>query len=286
MANCYLNDRFCDIADAQVSVLDRGFLFGDGVYEVIPIYRRTPLGWRSHMQRLADSLAAIGLDFNIARLREPCAKLVASCPHADQSLYVQITRGAAAVRKHAPPDNITPTVFAFTMPRQPPATEQLQNGIACITRADFRWLRGFIKSTSLLAAVLLASEAKKATVEETILLRDGVVSEGFSSNVMVVRGEQVSTPIADRRILRGITYEAVLHCVAQAGFTVARRDIAEGELHTADEIWISSSTREVLPVVQLDGKPVGSGKPGAVFAKIYSEWQRYIAAQTASDSWE
>lgn len=281
MANCYLNDRICDLHEASVSVLDRGFLFGDGVYEVVPVYARMPFYWQAHMARLAQSLTAIDLEFDLARLAAPRDSLIAQCEQAEQSLYLQITRGVVYPRKHPPPDKnkTTPTLFMVAQPRAAPLPELHARGIACITQADFRWLRGFIKSTSLLPAVLLANEAKKAAVEETILIRDGIVTEGFSSNVMLVHGQVVSTPVADARILKGVTYEVVLQCAEQAGFEVVRREIGEAELWTADEIWISSSTREMLPVTRLDDKPIGGGKPPATqtaFQKVYAEFKKHV----------
>ena len=282
-AVCYLNGEYSSPDKTFVSVLDRGFLFGDGVYEVVPIYARRPLCWDEHIARLRASLAAIRLDFDPAGLWDIARRLVADCAAPDQSLYIQITRGAAAQRRHYPPApaDAAPTVFMMADARAAPA--QVADGIGCIIREDFRWRRGDIKATALLAAVMLADEAQRLDVTETVLLRDGVVTEGFSSNVMVVEDDVVCAPRADSRILRGITYQLALECAAAVGYRVWEGDISAVRLYGADEVWISSSTRELLPVVALDGLPVGAGKPGAVFRAVHAALQSKIRALTAAN---
>ena len=265
---CYLNDEFINLADAKISVMERGFLFGDGVYELVPVYRRRFFQWSWHIERLGRSLCEIRLAVDLTPLQKTAQKLIELNDEADLSLYIQITRGAEKVRHHAFGDDIRPTVFMVAWPRPPVAEEKVLNGVSCLTMEDFRWQRGDIKSVSLLAAVLIADDTAKAGAEDTILLRDGKVTEGASSNVIIVINERLITPVADNRLLRGITYQMALAAAGDLGLAMEERDITRGELAAADEIWLASSTREIMPVVELDGQAVGDGRPGAVFRRV------------------
>lgn len=273
---CYLNGEFIALADARVSVLDRGFLFGDGVYEVVPVYRRRLFHWQRHLARLNASLDKIRLPFDAETLTAPMQRLIAECEDDEQALYIQITRGAAAVRQQKPPPGLTPTVFMMTNPRPEVAAEKLRDGIAAVTMEDFRWRRCDIKSVSLLASVLIADQANAEGGEEAVLLRDGMLSEGSSSNFIVVRGKTLSTPILDDRLLDGITCQVVLELAQQAGYQTRREEVAAAALQTADELWLTSSLREILPVTRLDNAPVGNGTPGPVFREVYATWRAHI----------
>lgn len=274
---CYLNGEFVALADARISVLDRGFLFGDGIYEVVPIYRRQLFHWQRHLNRLDASLDKIRLPFNTAALMAPIQRLIAECEDDTQALYIQITRGAAAVRQQKPPPGLTPTIFMMTNPRPKVAAKKLRDGVSAVTMEDFRWRRGDIKSVSLLAAVLIADQADSEGSEEAVLLRDGMLTEGASSNFIVVHGKTLSTPILDNRLLDGITCQVVLELAQQAGYQIRRQEIAAAALKTADELWLTSSLREMLPVTHLDNAPVGgNGVPGAVFREVYAALQAHI----------
>ena len=288
---CYLNGEFLPLAEARVSVLDRGFLFGDGVYEVIPVYDGVPFYWRQHFVRLRRSLRQIRLSFDVEKLYEPLCQLVAGCTASGctasggggrglQGLYIQITRGAvvaspqATVRRQQPPSDIHPTLFMMCNPHPPPPPALLEDGIACVTMEDFRWRRGDIKSVSLLAAVMLAEDAAARGAVESILLRDGILTEGGSCNYIVVQNGEISAPRINADILSGITCRIVLQLARQMGYSVTQRDIERAELAAADEIWLTSSLREILPVTLLDGAPLGSGRAGGVFQKMLAAWRK------------
>ena len=278
-ALCYLNGELIPLSEATISVLDRGFLFGDGVYEVIPIYDRRPLAWEAHRQRLAHSLQAVHICFDTTTLVAPMRALVTQCTEDNQSVYLQLTRGVHTKRRHKPSETVPPTVFMMAQARPPIPEEKRIQGISCVCRNDFRWQRGHIKSISLLAAVLLAIEADDN--EETILLRDGLVTEGYSSNCLVVHGRTISAPISDYRILRGISADLVLQVAQQAGFTIVRRDIAANDLFSADEVWLTSSIRELMPVTVIDNRPVGNGQVGHVFQAVYQALRQHISTEAA-----
>lgn len=268
----YLNGQFLPIEEAKISPLDRGFLFGDGAYEVIPVYSRQPFRLAEHLRRLQATLDGIFLEnpYPNEVWRKLIDHLIAVNEAADQSVYIQITRGADVKRDHAFPKNIAPTVFIFSTPLLTPSAEQRASGVAAITAVDNRWLRCDLKTTSLLANVLLRQQAVDRACAETILLRDGYLTEGAASNIFIVRKDVLLAPPKSQYMLPGITYDVVLQLAALHGMLYAVRDIAEAELHVADEIWMTSSTREILPVTTLDGKPVGTGKPGPVAEKMYT----------------
>ena len=278
----YLNGSFVPMDEARVPVLDRGFIFGDGVYEVVPVYGRRPFRLTEHLRRLQYSLDQIGLrnpyaEQEWARLM---LELIARCPHDDQALYLQVTRGVAK-RDHAFPKEAVPTVFMMTNRLSTPTPEMVAGGVPAITAADNRWLRCDIKSIALLGNVLMRQLAVEAGANETIMLRDGQLTEGSASNVFVVSGGVIITPPKSHLILPGTTYDVVLELAQQAGMAVEIRGVNESELRAADEVWITSATREVLAVTTLDGKPVGSGEPGPVFRRMHALFTQYKAALSA-----
>jgi len=272
----YLNGEFMPLAEARVPVLDRGFIFGDGVYEFIPVYSRQPFRLTEHLQRLQRSLDAIRLANPLTNTEwaKRMQELIVRHAEEDQSIYLQITRGIAK-RAHEFPKDAKPTVFMMSNPLVTPSLEQIETGVACITAVDFRWLRCDIKSVSLLANCLLKQIAVDANAAEVILLRDGFLSEAAASNVFAVRDGVLLAPPKDHLILPGITYDVVLELAAANRIPYEVRRIAERELHAADEIWLSSSTKEVLAVTLLDGKAIGNGKPGAVFLRMHALYQDF-----------
>ena len=272
----YLNGEFMPIEQARIPVLDRGFIFGDGVYEVIPVYSRHPFRLPEHLRRLQDSLDSIKLanphdDPTWKRLIE---RVITFNEPEDQSIYMHITRGPAK-RDHAFPATVTPTVFIMSNPLTTPPLQQVNEGVCAITAIDNRWWRCDIKAISLLPNVLLRQQAVEAGCVETVLLRDGFMTEGAASNIFVVAKGILLAPPKDHLILPGITYDVIMELARANGLPYEIRAIAEQELRDAEEIWLTSSTKEVLAVTQLDYKPVGKGKPGTVFARMYQLYQDY-----------
>jgi D-alanine transaminase len=278
----YLNGEFMPLEQAKIPVLDRGFIFGDGVYEVIPVYSRRPFRLPEHLARLQASLDAI-------RIENPCAddewrrlieRIVAENPWQDQGVYLQITRGVAK-RDHTFVRGVQPTVFIMSNPLVTPSAEVVKNGGAAIVLPDFRWLRCDIKSIALLGNCMLRTEAADAGCTEAILVRDGFLTEASASNVFVVGDGTVLAPPKSNLMLPGITYDVVLELLAANGVAHAVRPVSEAELRGADEIWVTSSSREVMAITTLDGKPVGhgehAGRPGPVFAKVHALYQQYKA---------
>ena len=272
----YLNGEFMPLAEARVPVLDRGFIFGDGVYEVIPVYSRQPFRLPGHLARLQRSLDAIRLanPMTDAEWTRLVSDIVARHPGEDQSIYLQVTRGVAK-RDHAFPADAKQTVFMMSSPLVTPAQDQVENGVPCITAADFRWFKCDVKSVSLLGNCLLRQVAAEAGAAEVVLLRDGHLTEASASNVFVVKDGKLLSPPKDNLILPGITHDVVLELAASCGIPVELRPIPEREVRGADELWITSSTKEVLAVVSLDGKPVASGRPGEVFRTIHRAFQEF-----------
>jgi D-alanine transaminase len=273
----YLSGEFLPLADARVPVMDRGFLFGDGVYEVIPVYSRRPFRIAEHLRRLQASLDGIKLanPHSEAEWRALVERIIAEGETDDQSVYIQVTRGPMAVRNHAFPKTITPTVFIMGEPLVTPPAEQRERGIAAVSAADFRWLRCDLKVTSLLANCLLRQMAIEAGCIETLLFRDGYLSEGAASNIFMMKDGVMLAPPKNHLMLAGITYDVVLEIAAAHGLAHEVRDLREEEVRVADELWMTSSTKEVLPIVSLDGTPVGTGKPGPVFWKMYGWYQDF-----------
>jgi D-alanine transaminase len=286
---CYLNGEYGSLRDAKVSVLDRGFIFGDGVYEVVPIYGRKLFRFDEHMARLARSLGKLRIanPHTPAQWLERCRKLIAALADksgaADQLIYIQVTRGVA-MRDHVMPPDIEPTVFIMASPMKPPTAEQRHHGVACVTARDFRWERGDIKSVSLLGNVLARQMSADHGAMETVMFRDGWLTEASGSNVWVVHEGALLGPPRSEHVLEGIRYSLLEELCEEVGIAYNLRPIAEADVLSADELLISSATKEILPVTSLDGQPVGHGalrgKPGPVYARLYEAYQRAKAAQS------
>ena len=273
----YLNGEFVVLADAKISVLDRGFIYGDGVYEVIPIYARTPFRMPHHLKRLQYSLDGIRLanPHTEAHWDALVRELAARQAFDDQALYLQITRGVAK-RDHAFPRGVPPTVFMMSNPLPLPTREQVEKGVAVVTAEDNRWHRCDLKTTSLLGNVLMRQLAVDHNAVETVMFRDGFLTEASASNVLIVRNGTVIAPPKDHLILPGITYDATLEVARAAGVTLDVRKVTRAEALAADEMWLSSSTKEVLAITRVDGAPLAGGAPGPVFRKV---WQAFQASK-------
>lgn len=283
---CYLNGEYTTIDRAQVSVMDRGFIFGDGIYEVVPVYGGRPFRFEQHMARLHRSLqqVRINLPFTDGDLRAVAMQLVAL--HADfmrastqlppksgQMVYFQITRGVA-MRDHAMVPGLTPTVFATANTLTLPSEIQRQEGVACVSADDFRWEMAHIKSTSLLGAVFARQISVDAGAVETVMFRDGFLSEGSSSNIWVVKNGQVFGPPKDHRVLEGVRYGFIEEACLEAGIPFTLRPLHRDEVLQADELLLSSAGKEVLAISQLDGRPVGQGRPGPVYEALYAAYRK------------
>ncbi len=279
--NAYLNGQFLPLADAKVSVLDRGFVFGDGVYELVPVYSGKPFRLDAHLHRLQFSLDGIRLanPHGMAEWRECILKLIALQDFADQSLYIQVTRGTPgegqALRDHAFPQDVPPTVFMFAQPLITATPAQKAAGVCAISATDNRWLRCNIKAISLLANLLLRQQAIDADCAETVMLRDGWLTEGAASNIFVVKDGVLRAPPPSSLMLTGVTYDVVLELAAAHGIPHEVRAIAEAELHDADELWMTSSTKEIMAIVALDGVPVGAGVPGPLAMRMDALYQAF-----------
>jgi D-alanine transaminase len=271
----YLNGDFVPLGEAKISVLDRGFIFGDGVYEVVPVYGRQPFRMPHHLARLQRSMDGIGLvnPHTTDEWERLIGELCARQPFDDQSVYLQVTRGVAR-RDHAFPKDAKPTVFMMANPLPVPTREQVERGVAVITAEDNRWKRCDLKTTSLLGNVLMRQLAADAGAIETVMFRDGFLTEASASNVLVVIGGTVVAPPKDNLILPGITYDATLEFARDAGMAVAVRPVRKEEALAADEMWLSSSTKEVLAVTTVDGRPFGGGIPGPVFRRMWDVFQQ------------
>jgi D-alanine transaminase len=274
----YLNGEFMPLEAARIPVLDRGFIFGDGVYEVVPVYSRRPFRMAEHLRRLQHSLDGIRLanPLSDAQWTALMTDIIAKNESAgeDQSVYLQVTRGVAK-RDHAFPKDVKQTVFMMSSPLTTPSQEQIDHGASAITAADFRWLKCDVKSVSLLGNCLLRQMAVDAGATETILFRDGKLTEASASNVFVVKNGVLLAPPKNHLVLPGITYDVVLEIARAREFEVEVRDISEAETRSADEIWVTSSTKEVLAITTLDGKPVGDGKPGMLFRRMHALYQDF-----------
>ena len=286
MSIAYLNGAWLPLDEARISPLDRGFLFADGVYEVIPVYAGKPFRLAEHLDRLAFSLHEIQLapPLDKAGWASLLGELIRRNSGGNLSLYLQITRGAAGKRDHAfPGTDVAGTVFAMTSPLSPVMDLDTVTGLPAITVTDCRWLRCDIKSVALLPNILMRQQAVSQGAAEAILLRDGQATEGAASNLFIVRDGTVITPPKSPLILGGITRDLIIELCRAHGVPCQEGAISEAALHQADEIWVSSSTREIAPVVQLDGQPVGTGQPGPVWrhvAGLYNDFKRELAERT------
>ncbi|MFO1268040.1 MAG: D-amino acid aminotransferase [Rubrivivax sp.] len=280
---CFLNGEYLPLSQARVSVLDRGFIFGDGVYDVAPVYGRRLFRFDEHIARLNRSLDKLRIRRPATREQwlERCRKLVAALADSsgaeDQVIYFQVTRGVAP-RDHVMPEGLTPTVFMMVNPMKPPSAEMRHKGVACITARDFRWERGDIKSTSLLGNVLARQMSADHGALETIMFRDGFLTEASGSNVWIVHEGALLGPPKSEHVLEGIRVELLRELCEDCGIAYNLRPIPEADVLSADEVLISSATKEVLPVTLLDNEPVGHGalrgKPGPVYARLYEAYQR------------
>ncbi|MBE2243413.1 MAG: aminotransferase class IV [Burkholderiaceae bacterium] len=281
----YLNGVYGALADAKVSVLDRGFIFGDGIYEVLPVYGRRIFRFEEHMARLERSLGRVRIanPHTAADWLAIARKLSAAHPSDDQLIYIQVTRGVAP-RDHVMPQGIEPTVFMMVSAMKPPTAEQRHQGVACVTARDFRWERGDIKSVSLLGNVLARQISADRGATETIMFRAGMLTEAAACNVWIVHEGALLGPPKSEHVLEGIRVELLRELCEEEGIAYNLRPIPEAEVLAADEVLLSSATKEVLAVTTLDGEPVGHGalrgKPGPVYARLHAAYQRAKAAQS------
>ena len=280
---CYLNGEFTTLPNAKVSVMDRGFIFGDGVYEVVPAYGARPFRFGEHMARLDRSLAELRIENPRSRAgwREIVDELIQRfaksqgkpAAETNQLVYLQVTRGVA-MRDHVMIPGLEPTVFAMSSRLSIYSPEERAKGFACITADDFRWKKAHVKSTSLAAAVLARQASADVGAIETLMFRDGFLSEAAASNVWVVKGGTVYGAPKDNLVLEGIRYGVIEQMCRDAGVAFELRRIPREEVFAADEILLSSATKEVLPVTQVDGRPVANGRPGPIYEKLYAGYQR------------
>lgn len=272
----FLNGKFMPVEEARVPVLDRGFIFGDGVYELVPVYSRIPFRMDEHLARLERSLAAVRIrnPYSRAEWRDIIVQLVAKQPFEDQGVYFQVTRGVAK-RDHAFPKDAVPTVFLMSNPLVTPPQQLVERGASAVSAVDDRWLHCDIKSISLIGNCLLRQVSADAGAVETILFRDGALTEASASNVFAVKHGVILSPPKSNLILPGITFDVVAELARGAGLPLEFRAVAEAEVRGADEVWVTSSSKEVLAIVSLDGKPVGDGKPGPLFRRMHGLYQEF-----------
>jgi len=269
----YLNREFVPLGNAKISVLDRGFIYGDGVYEVVPVYARKPFRMPQHLARLAHSLEGIRLADPLRDRWTPLiGDLIARQPFDDQAVYLQITRGVAK-RDHAFPQGVTPTVFMMSNPLVVPTREQVEHGVGVITAEDNRWLRCDLKTTSLVGNVLMRQLAADSDAIETVMFRNGYLTEASASNVLIVRDGRIIAPPKDNLILPGITYDATLEIAKAIGVPLDVRAVTRAEALGADEMWLSSSSKEVLAITRVDGQAFAGGAPGPVFRRVWEAFQ-------------
>jgi D-alanine transaminase len=291
----FLNGEYTSLQHAKISVMDRGFIFGDGIYEVVPVYANKPFRMDQHLNRMARSLAETRIPDPYSReeWKAITAKLIANLAintpagasvgsaidtrTDNQLVYFQVTRGVA-MRDHVMTQGITPTVFAFSQPMKRMTDEQRSKGVACVTADDFRWQKAHIKTTSLLGAVFSRQISFDADAVETVMFRGDNLSEAAASNVWVVQGGKVIGPKLDQLVLEGIRYGLIQELCAAQGIPFELRNISREEVFAADELLLSSATKEVLAITLLDGKPIANGQPGPVFQRLYAGYQAAILA--------
>lgn len=274
----YLNGKLLPIEQAFVPVLDRGFIFGDGIYEVIPVYSGRPFRLSEHLMRLQHSLDSVRIDnpHSNAEWSGLIHELIARNEPEDQYVYLHITRGVAK-RDHAFPQDAEPTVFMMSNPLVTASQELFESGVAAVSAVDNRWDRCDIKAISLLPNVLLRQLAIDAGATETVMFREGILTEGSASNIFAVENGVILAPPKDNHMLPGITYDLVLELAAANGITMQTGKFDQTRIRQADELWLTSSTKEVLAITTLDGQVVGDGKPGPVFWRMHALYQDYKA---------
>ena len=272
----FLNGRLLPLEQATVSVLDRGFIFGDGVYEVVPVYSRVPFRLDEHLARLERSLAETRIrnPYSRAEWRKQIYQLIDAQSFEDQGIYFQVTRGVAK-RDHALPKGVEPTVFMMSNPLTNPPAAQVEKGAVAVSATDNRWLRCDIKSISLIGNCLLRQLSAEDGAAETILFRDGKLTEASASNVFIVKGGVIQSPPKSNLILPGITYDVVVELAGANSMPLEYREVSEAQVRAADEVWVTSSSKEVLAIVELDGKRIGDGRPGPVFRRMYQLYQEF-----------
>lgn len=278
MITAYVDGAYLPLAEARVSPMDRGFLFGDGAYEVIPVYSRRAFRLDEHVARLGNTLAAMRLanPHGADEWKAIILEIVARNPWDDQSVYLQVTRGADTKRNHAfPGPEVKPTVFLMSEPLVTPSAEQLATGIAAVSAADIRWLRCDLKTVSMLANCLLRQHAIDHGCMETVLFRDSFLTEGAASSIFVCKDGVLLVPPKSHLMLPGVTYDVVLELARSHGMKHEVREVLEAEVRSADELWMTSSTKEVLPITSLDGRAVGDGKPGPMGRQMYGWYQDF-----------
>ncbi len=273
----YLNGEFLPLGEARIPVMDRGFLFGDSIYEVIPAYGGRLFRLQQHLQRLENSLHAIQMENPLSppEWESMLATLTTQYQGEDQSVYLQVTRGVAPSRDHAIPEGVTPTLFAIATPFPAIDPQVYERGIAAITLDDIRWRFCNIKATTLLPNVLLRQEAKERGAMEAILIRDGLAMEGAASNLFIVDDGQIITPPKGEHLLPGVTRDLLLELAAEAEIPYCEAPVRAEQLDSADEIWLTSSTREIMPVTRLDDRPINNGQPGELWQKLFDRFQAY-----------
>ncbi|MFK5984137.1 MAG: D-amino-acid transaminase [Pseudomonadota bacterium] len=277
----YLNGEYLDICEAKVSVLDRGFIFGDGVYEVIPAYAGNLFRFEEHIQRLFNSLSAIRLKINISlsQWQEIIQQLLHKNGSGDWSIYLHITRGVAKRDHGFPDEDVKPTIFIMCNPMYPQSARVKEEGIKAVTLVDNRWLNCHIKAISLLPNILLRQQAMDAGTHEAILIRDGLATEGAASNLFIVKDDTLYTPPKSNHLLPGITRDLIVELAKKNSINMIEQDITKEQLQTADEIWLTSSTKEIMSVTELDEQAVGNGKPGKLqqqMMALYNQYKDYL----------
>ena len=266
----YLNGEFQETDACTISPLDRGFLFGDSVYEVLPVYHGNIFRCDDHLRRLDYSLNSINIANPLSddQWKAIFSELIARCGLTDLSIYLQVSRGTAPLREHSPTNDMHPTIFAMTMPPRAASEEAAEKGVDVVTTDDIRWSRCDIKSTNLLASVMLGMQLKKEDVYEVIMIREGYVTEGTSSNVFAVHGDCLLMPPLSYKVLAGITRKVVIEIAEQLQFKCSEKELTHTDLLNADELWLTSSTRNIVPVIRIDKQQVGQGTPGKLWHKF------------------
>jgi len=280
MSTAYLNGVFLPLDQAQIPVLDRGFLFGDGVYEVIPVYGGKLFRLGYHLRRLQNSLDAVRIGNPLADdgWESMLEQLVAGNEGHDQTVYLQVTRGVAPRRDHAFPVDSRPTVFAMCTPCLVSRDIDNEPGVSAITLADIRWQHCNVKAITLLPNILLRQQAIETDAAEAILIKNGYAVEGAASNIFIVVNDTLTTPPNSPALLPGVTRDLILELAKANGIPCREADITTEELAGADEIWLTSSTREISPVIRIDDRPVGNGKPGVLWNRMIRLYQDYKEA--------
>ena len=276
MSICFLNNEFQDIKDAKISPMDRGFLFGDSIYEVIIAFEKKPFQLDAHLERLEKNLSTLGYNLkNFLELKEVILDLISRNSFLNQVIYVQISRGTDEIRDHIPKPNLVPTVFISSHELQ--TDFSLNSGEKAILKKDFRWRRSQIKATSLLANVMFRDESNQKGVFETILYENGYVTEGAVSNIFCCKNDKVFTPSLEENILPGVTRKVILELLEENSISYEEDKISLDFFSSSDEIWVTNSTKGIIPIVDLDGKEIGSGFPGKIYSKIAKSFKIRIS---------